>query len=108
MVVSLSLNPELIQKRGSDLKIVYSPLHGTGTIPVESVLEKLGIHIITVPEQREPDGDFPTVEFPNPEIAPALKMALDLAARENADLVMATDPDADRLGIAVRLKASGV
>ncbi len=104
MVVSLSLNPELIQKRGSDLKIVYSPLHGTGTVPVESVLEKLGIHIITVPEQREPDGDFPTVEFPNPEIAPALKMALDLAARENADLVMATDPDADRLGIAVPFK----
>lgn len=101
MVVSQSLNPELVKKRGANLKIVYSPLHGTGTVPVESVLEKLGIHVITVPEQREPDGAFPTVEFPNPEIAPALKMALELAARENADLVMATDPDADRLGIAV-------
>lgn len=101
MVVSQSLNPDLMKSRGGSFKIVYSPLHGAGTLPVETVLNELGISVITVPEQREADGDFPTVEFPNPETAPALKMALDLASRENADLVMATDPDADRLGIAV-------
>ena len=101
MVVSQSLNPDLIKSRGESFKIVYSPLHGAGTVPVETVLRELGIGVITVPEQREGDGDFPTVEFPNPETAAALKMALDLGARENADLVMATDPDADRLGIAV-------
>ena len=101
MVVGQSLNPDLVKGDGGSLKIVYSPLHGAGTIPVESVLHDLGIPVITVPEQREPDGNFPTVEYPNPEIAPALKMALDLAENKNADLLMATDPDADRLGIAV-------
>ena len=101
MVIGQSLNPAMVKESGTDLKVVYSPLHGAGTIPVETVLGELGIRVITVPEQREPDGDFPTVDFPNPEIAPALKMSLDLAGKENADLVMATDPDADRLGIAV-------
>ncbi|MCK5736295.1 MAG: phospho-sugar mutase, partial [Spirochaetaceae bacterium] len=101
MVVGQSLNPELVKEHGSGLKIVYSPLHGTGLIPVETVLEDLGIKVITVPEQREPDGDFPTVDFPNPEIAPALELGLKLAAEVNANLLMATDPDADRLGIAV-------
>ena len=101
MVIAQSLNPGMVKDTGSELKVVYSPLHGTGTVPVETVLGELGIRVITVPEQREPDGDFPTVDFPNPEIAPALKMSLDLARREQADLVMATDPDADRLGIAV-------
>ncbi len=101
MVVDQSLNPELVKERGAGLKVVYSPLHGTGLIPVETVLNELGINVITVPEQRDPDGDFPTVEFPNPEIAPALDLALKLARKNQADLVMATDPDADRLGIAV-------
>jgi len=101
MVVAQSLNPELIRQRGHELKVVYTPLHGTGTVPVETVLGRLGLEVITVPEQREPDGDFPTVDYPNPEMAPALEMALNLARREDADLVMATDPDADRLGIAV-------
>jgi len=101
MVVEQSLNPTLVKERGAGLKVVYTPLHGTGLVPVETVLSELGINVITVPEQREPDGDFPTVEFPNPEIAPALKLSLELAEKENADLVMATDPDADRLGIAV-------
>ena len=101
MVVNQSLNPDMIKADGSSLKVVYSPLHGAGTIPVERTLNSLGIKVITVPEQREPDGNFPTVAFPNPEIAPALKMALDLGTKEKADLVMATDPDADRLGIAV-------
>jgi phosphoglucomutase len=101
MVVEQSLNPSLVRERGAGLKVVYTPLHGTGLIPVETVLADLGISLITVPEQREPDGDFPTVEFPNPEIAPALELGLKLAVKEDADLLMATDPDADRLGIAV-------
>ena len=96
-----SLRPELIRQRGKDLKIVYTPLHGTGAVMVERVLGELGIRVLTVPEQREPDGDFPTVEFPNPEEASALKLAVELGRREHADIVMGTDPDADRIGIAV-------
>jgi len=101
MVENLSLNPELIREHGKNLKVVYTPLHGAGLIPVETVLSSLGISVITVPEQREPDGDFPTVKFPNPEMAPALELSIKLAKEKNADLVMATDPDSDRLGIAV-------
>lgn len=101
MVVGQSLRPDLVKERGAGLKTVFTPLHGTGLIPVETVLDDLGIKIIPVPEQKDPDGDFPTVAFPNPEIAPALELALNLAKKEEADLVMATDPDADRLGIAV-------
>ncbi|WP_455381975.1 phospho-sugar mutase [Salinispira pacifica] len=96
-----SLRPELVKERGGDLTIVYTPLHGTGAVMVERVLGDLGITVKTVPEQREPDGDFPTVEYPNPEEGSALQMALDLGRREKADLVMGTDPDADRIGIAV-------
>ncbi len=102
-----SLRPELVRERGRDLKIVYTPLHGTGAAMVERVLGELGIQVRSVPEQREPDGDFPTVEYPNPEEASALKMALDLGVKEKADLVMGTDPDADRLGIAVPEKSGG-
>jgi len=101
LVVSQSLKPELMKKHGSELKVVYTPLHGAGLIPVTMVLSKLGISVYTVQEQAEPNGDFPTVEFPNPEVAPALEMAIELAEKEDADLVMATDPDVDRLGIAV-------
>ncbi len=101
MVIAQSLRPDLVREKGKDLKVVYTPLHGTGTLPVETALSRMGIKVITVKEQREPDGAFPTVEFPNPEIAPAMKMALDYGMREKADLVMGTDPDADRLGIAV-------
>jgi phosphoglucomutase len=101
MVVGQSLNPDLVKAEGKNLKVVFTPLHGTGLVPVETVLGRLGIDVVTVPEQREPDGNFPTISFPNPEMAPALKMALDLAKDQDADLVMATDPDADRLGIAV-------
>jgi phosphoglucomutase len=101
MVIAQSLRPELVKEKGKDLKVVYTPLHGCGTIPVENALSSMGITVVTVKEQREPDGAFPTVAFPNPEITPAMQMALDYAAREKADLVMGTDPDADRLGIAV-------
>ncbi len=92
--------PELIKEKAKDVRIVYTPLHGTGAMHVEKVLGDLGLNIITVPEQREPDGNFPTVEKPNPEEKPALKMAVELAKKEKADGLMATDPDSDRFGTA--------
>ena len=101
MVKGYSLRPGLIRERGEELTVVYTPLHGAGRMPVERVLGELGIPVITVPEQREPDGSFPTVKSPNPEEASALKLALELGTKEKADLVMGTDPDSDRLGIAV-------
>jgi phosphoglucomutase len=101
MVTSRLFRPALIREKAKDVKIVYTPLHGTGARHVEGVLGDLGLQVITVPEQREPNGDFPTVAFPNPEEAAALKMALELGRSVKADVVMATDPDADRLGIAV-------
>ena len=101
MVKRASIRPELLKERGGDVTVVYTPLHGTGAMMVERVLGELGVTVITVPEQREPDGEFPTVEKPNPEEGPALKMAVDLGREKNADMVMGTDPDADRLGIAV-------
>lgn len=101
MVQKEALRPDMIREKGKDLKVVFTPLHGTGLMPVERALEGMGIKVITVEEQRNPDGNFPTVEFPNPEEASAMKMALDLAKKEKADLVLGTDPDADRVGIAV-------
>ncbi|HKJ84748.1 MAG TPA: phospho-sugar mutase, partial [Spirochaetia bacterium] len=101
MVKRQSVRPELLKERGSTLKVVYTPLHGTGAMMVERVLGELGLEVITVPEQREPDGEFPTVKSPNPEEASALRLALDLGASEKADIVMGTDPDSDRLGIAL-------
>jgi phosphoglucomutase len=92
--------PALIRDHAKDVKIVYTPLHGTGAMHVEKVLGDLGLNVITVPEQRRPDGNFPTVEKPNPEEASALKMAVELGEKEHADCVMATDPDADRFGTA--------
>ena len=91
---------ELIKEKAGTVKIVYTPLHGTGALHVEKVLGDLGLKVITVPQQREPDGAFPTVEKPNPEEAPALKLAVELGEKEKADCVMATDPDADRFGTA--------
>nr|MCR4715438.1 phospho-sugar mutase [Treponemataceae bacterium] len=101
MVKEQLFRPELIKEKAKEVKIVYTPLHGTGAMHVEKVLSDLGLKVITVPEQREPDGTFHTVEKPNPEEAPALKMAVELAEKEKADVVMATDPDADRFGSAV-------
>ena len=94
------LNPEVVREQGKELKVVYTPLHGTGTRLIKRVFEELGFqNLYVVPEQAEPDGDFPTVAYPNPEDKAAFKMALDLAAKVDADLVLANDPDADRLGI---------
>ena len=101
-VLSLTLSPES-RARHSDLKIVYTPIHGSGVRIVPEALARMGFkNIIHVPEQDVSDGNFPTVMSPNPEEASALKMAIEKADKEGADLVMATDPDADRIGIAVR------
>ena len=95
----LCLNPEKI-KQQENLKIVYTPLHGTGNLPVKRILKEIGFkNVYVVPEQEMPNGDFPTVDYPNPEDKKAFKLALDLAKKEDADLVLATDPDADRLGV---------
>ncbi|MDR1238731.1 MAG: phospho-sugar mutase [Treponema sp.] len=101
MVKSRLFRPDLIKARAGEVKIVYTPLHGTGARHVEQVLGDLGLQVITVPEQREGNGDFPTVAFPNPEEAAALDLAIRLGKKEKADVVMATDPDADRFGIAI-------
>lgn len=96
----LVLHTEAIKQMASSLKIVYTPLHGTGNVPVRRVLKELGFEQVTVvPEQELPDGNFPTVSYPNPEDKKAFALALDLAKKIDADLVLATDPDADRLGV---------
>lgn len=100
---SLVLNKEAIKDQGDKVKIVYTPLHGTGNIPVQRVLQELGFkNVYVVKEQEKPDGDFPTVEYPNPEDKNAFKLALELANKVDADLILANDPDADRIGIYVR------
>lgn len=101
-------NPEAIKAMGKELKIVYTPLHGTGNIPARRVLEELGFeNVFVVPEQELPDGEFPTVSYPNPEAKEAFTLALELAKEKDADLVLATDPDADRLGVYVKDTKSG-
>ncbi len=96
----LVLNPETVKKQGKNLKVVYTPLHGTGNTIAERLLKEIGIeNLYVVPEQKEPDGNFPTVDYPNPEDPKAFKLALELAKKVDADVVLATDPDADRLGI---------
>ncbi len=93
------LNPDVIMKN-KDLKIVYTPLHGTGRMPVTRILKEIGFENVNiVKEQENPDGDFPTVEYPNPEDKKAFKLALELAKKIDAEIVLATDPDADRLGV---------
>ena len=101
VIKDCSLRPKLLQQHGSELKVVFTPLHGTGGVMLPQVLGEMGVEVIEVPEQAEPDGNFPTVESPNPEEASAMKMAIELGAAMQADLVMGTDPDGDRLGIAV-------
>ena len=103
----LSLNLEKIKEQ-EDLKIVYTPLHGTGNMPVKRILKEIGFkNVLVVPEQELPDGNFKTVELPNPEDKKAFKLALELAKKENADLVLATDPDADRLGVYAKDSKTG-
>ncbi len=94
------IHPEVIKEMADDIKIVYTPFHGAGLVPVERVLNELGFkHVYIVPEQREPDPDFTTLDYPNPEDPKAFDLALKLAKEKDADIVLATDPDADRLGV---------
>lgn len=104
----LVLHQDCIDKVGSELKIVYSPLHGTGNIPVRRVLKELGFtNVYVVPEQELPDGEFPTVSYPNPEAEEAFELGLALGKKVDADLILATDPDADRLGVYVKDSKTG-
>ena len=97
---SLAIHPEIIREEAQNLKIVYTPLHGTGNIPVRRILKELGFEkVYVVKEQELPDGNFPTVSYPNPEDKNAFTLALELAKEVDADIVLATDPDADRLGV---------
>lgn len=101
------LNPEVIKEQ-KNLKIVYTPLHGSGNVPVQRILKEIGFENVTVvPEQEKPDGDFPTVDYPNPEDKKAFKLALKLAEKLDADVVLATDPDADRLGVYAKDSETG-
>ena len=99
----LVVNQDAINKMQKDIKIVYTPLHGTGNKLVQAILKELGFeNVYVVPEQEKPDGEFPTVDYPNPEDPKAFKLALELAKEKNADIVLANDPDADRLGVYVK------
>ena len=102
------IHQDAIDAVGSELKIVYSPLHGTGNIPARRILRELGFkNVYVVKEQEFPDGDFPTVSYPNPEAKEAFELGLGLAKEVDADLVLATDPDADRLGVYVKDSKTG-
>lgn len=104
----LVLHQDCIDKVAADMKIVYTPLHGTGNIPVRRVLKELGFqNVYVVPEQELPDGEFPTVSYPNPEAAEAFELGLALGKKVDADLILATDPDADRLGVYVKDSKTG-
>ena len=96
----LIIHPEIIEEMANDIKIVYTPFHGTGNVPVQRILKELGFkNVYVVPEQEEPDPKFTTLDYPNPEDPKAFEYALRLAKEKGADIVMATDPDADRLGV---------
>lgn len=102
-IKSLVINSDLIKEMGSRCKILFSPLHGTGNMPIRRALNELGFNqVVVVPEQEKPDPDFSTVKSPNPEDPAAFKLALELAKTENPDVIIATDPDADRIGVVVK------
>ena len=104
----LILSPDAIKKQAENLKIVYTPFHGTGNVPVQRMLKELGFKkVYIVKEQEEPDGDFTTLEYPNPEDEKAFALALKLAKEKDADIVLANDPDADRLGVYAKDKKTG-
>lgn len=101
-ISKLSLSPEAVKKYGKDVKIVYTPIHGSGYVPVTTILSKMGITVNIVKEQALPDTEFSTVRVPNPEEADTLRIGVELADKIGSDIVIGTDPDADRMGIAVR------
>ncbi len=107
-LMKLVLRPDAIKKAADDIKIVYTPLHGTGNLPVRRVLSSLGFkNVYVVPEQELPDGNFSTVGYPNPEDPNVFKLAIELAKKVDADIILATDPDADRLGVFAKDTATG-
>lgn len=101
-ISKLSLSPEAVSKYGKDVKIVYTPIHGSGYVPVTTILSRMGITVNVVKEQALPDTEFSTVRVPNPEEADTLRLGVELADKIGSDIVIGTDPDADRMGIAVR------
>ena len=101
-ISKLSLSPEAVRKYGKDVKIVYTPIHGSGYVPVTTILSRMGITVNVVKEQALPDTEFSTVRVPNPEEADTLRLGVELADKIGSDIVIGTDPDADRMGIAVR------
>ena len=104
----LVIQPEIVKEVGKTLKVVYTPLHGTGNIPVRRILKEIGFeNVYVVPEQELPDGNFPTVNYPNPESPAAFELALKLAKEVDADIILATDPDADRLGVYAKDSKTG-
>ena len=105
---NLVLNLDTIKEVQKDVNIVYTPLHGAGNVPVQRILKEIGFeNVYVVPEQEKPDGNFPTVDYPNPEDEKAFKLALELAKKVNADVVLANDPDADRLGVYAKDSKTG-
>ncbi len=108
MVLSLQIRPDIVKKLGNDISIVFTPLHGAGNLPVRRVLKEAGFsRVIVVPEQEMPDPGFPTVKAPNPEDPGAFALAIPLARKTGATVILGTDPDCDRLGVCVR-DGSGV
>ena len=101
-LMKLTLSREAVEKIGKDIKLVYTPVHGSGYVPVTTMLNRIGINCTVVESQVEPDGTFPTVAVPNPEYKETLKIAIDTAEKTGADVVFGTDPDCDRLGVAIR------
>ena len=101
-LTKLTLSPEAVKKVGKDLKLVYTPVHGSGYIPVTTILKKMKINVTVVPEQVRKDPEFSTVEVPNPEFKETLSMGIRLAQKIDADVVFGTDPDSDRLGVAIK------
>ena len=101
-LMKLTLSKEAVEKIGKDIKLVYTPVHGSGYVPVTTMLNRIGINCTVVESQVKPDGTFPTVAVPNPEYKETLKIAIDTAEKTGADVVFGTDPDCDRLGVAIR------
>ena len=102
-VKSLVIRKDLVKEKASDLNIIYTPIHGSGNKPVRRVLHELGFkNVKVVKEQENPDGNFPTASYPNPEDKSVFKLALEMAKFENPDIIFGTDPDCDRIGVVVK------
>lgn len=102
-VEGLSIRKELVKEHAGELNVIYTPIHGSGNIPVRSVLKDLGYKVTVVPEQEKPDGNFPTASYPNPENPDVFEIALNMAKTQSPDLIFGTDPDCDRIGLVVKM-----